>query len=144
MKPRRPNPSFAPAPLTDADIARVLSSEHDGILPSSGFARSVMAAIAHDATAPAPIPFPWKRALPGFAAIAVALALLIAVLVSLAVSASAAPAAAATSSAGALDTAALLPFLHSTQDTSIVLWTAVTIAAFVVSLVFFRRLLATR
>lgn len=142
MKPRRPNPSFAPAPLTDADIDRALSSERDGFLPSSGFASSVMAAIAHEATAPAPIPFPWKRALPGFAAIAVALALLIAVLFSLATSAPAAPAVATT--AGALDNAALLPFLHSTQDTNIVLWTAVTLGASVVSLVFFRRLLAAR
>ncbi|MGC2584640.1 MAG: hypothetical protein WA399_21220, partial [Acidobacteriaceae bacterium] len=92
MKTRRSNPDFAPAPLTDADIARAFSSQRDGILPSSGFAASVMAAIAHDASAPAPIPFPWKRALPGFAAIAVALGLLIATLVSMALSAPAAPA----------------------------------------------------
>lgn len=35
------------------------------ILPSSGFATSVMDAVRHEASAPPPIPFPWKRALPG-------------------------------------------------------------------------------
>jgi hypothetical protein len=36
-----------------------------GIVPSSGFASSVMEAVRRDAEAPPPIPFPWKRALPG-------------------------------------------------------------------------------
>ncbi len=145
MKTRRPNSSYIPVPLTDADIARALASDHDHILPSSGFSASVMAAIAHDAGAPAPIPFPWKRALPGIAAIGVALALLIATLVSMFASApSAAPAQAGPAEVSAIDSAALLPFLHSTQGTNIVLWTAVTIGACVVSLVYFRRLLASR
>jgi hypothetical protein len=141
MTPRA-NSKFMPPPLTEADFARALGAERDGIAPSSGFAASVMAAIAHDTSAPAPIPFPWKRAIPGMAAIAVALALLIAILVSMVLSAPAA--AAATAPASAVDTAALLPFLHSSQSTNIVLWTAVTIGACVVSLVYFRRLLATR
>jgi hypothetical protein len=46
------------------DIDRVLASE-DSIVPSSGFAASVMEAVRRDAEAPPPIPFPWKRALPG-------------------------------------------------------------------------------
>lgn len=142
MKPRRPSPNFAPAPLTDADIDRAFGFERDHILPSSGFAASVMAAIAHETSAPAPIPFPWKRALPGFAAIVVVLALFIAVLVSMFLSAPAAAAAPVQTSV--LDSAALLPFLHSTQSTNVVLWTAVTVGALIVSLVFFRRLLATR
>lgn len=142
MKTPRANSKFTPPPLTDADIARALAPRHDNILPSSGFAASVMSAIAHDAGAPAPIPFPWKRAVPGFAAIAVALALLIAILVSMVASAPAAPA--ATVQAGAVDTAALMPFIHSTQSTNIVLWTAVTLGACIVSLVYFRRLLSTR
>lgn len=141
MKTRRSNPSFTP--LTDADIARALASEHEHLVPSSGFAASVMAAIAHEASAPAPIPFPWKRALPGFAAVTVALALLLGVLVSMVLSAPAAPAAAPAAQSSALDSAALLPFLHSTQSTNIVLWTAVTLGAFIVSLVFFRRLLSS-
>jgi hypothetical protein len=142
MKSRRPNPNFAPAPLTDADLDRALASAHDGILPFSGFTASVMAAIAHDASAPAPIPFPWKRALPGFVAIVVALALLIAVLVSMFLSAPSAPV--VTEQTSALDSAALLPFLHSSQSTNIVLWIAITVGACVVSLVYFRRLLASR
>jgi hypothetical protein len=140
MKPR-PSPNFTPAPLTDADFTRAFASPRDSILPSSGFAASVMAAIAHESVAPAPIPFPWKRALPGMVAIAVALALLIATLVSMFLSAPAAPPAA--TQVGALDSAALLPFLHSTQSMNIVVWTAVTIGAFIVSLVYIRRLLAT-
>jgi hypothetical protein len=43
--------------------------EQDSLLPSSGFAVSVMDAIQQQATAPAPIPFPWKLALPGIAAL---------------------------------------------------------------------------
>lgn len=46
------------------EIDRILSRE-DEILPSSGFAVSVMAAVRSEAAAPLPIPFPWKRALPG-------------------------------------------------------------------------------
>jgi len=63
--------------LTDSDIDRVLATANDCILPSSGFAGEVMSAILHDASAPAPIPFPWKRALPGLAGIVVAAALLL-------------------------------------------------------------------
>ena len=43
-------------------------SREDEILPSSGFAASVMDAVRREAAAPPPIPFPWKRALPGLAA----------------------------------------------------------------------------
>ena len=48
----------------EAEINSILSRE-DEILPSSGFATSVMDAVRREATAPPPIPFPWKRALPG-------------------------------------------------------------------------------
>jgi hypothetical protein len=46
------------------EIDRMLSREEE-ILPSSGFAASVMDAVRREAAAPAPIGFPWKRALPG-------------------------------------------------------------------------------
>ena len=46
------------------EIDRILSRE-DEVLPSSGFAVSVMDAVRREAAAPPPIPFPWKRALPG-------------------------------------------------------------------------------
>jgi hypothetical protein len=49
-------------------------SSIDHLIPSSGFAHSVMDAVHQQATAPPPIPFPWKRLLP--AAIALLCALL--------------------------------------------------------------------
>jgi hypothetical protein len=48
----------------DGDIDRVLLQE-ETVLPSSGFAGSVMDAVRREAAAPSPIPFPWKWALPG-------------------------------------------------------------------------------
>lgn len=51
--------------MRDPDLDRILSKEEE-ILPSSGFAASVMEAVQREAAAPPPIPFPWKRALPGF------------------------------------------------------------------------------
>ena len=50
--------------MIDDDIDRVLASD-DSIVPSSGFAASVMEAVRRDADVPPPIPFPWKRVLPG-------------------------------------------------------------------------------
>ena len=50
--------------MTNDDIDLVLSSE-DTIVPSSGFAASVMDTLRREVEAPPPIPFPWKRALPG-------------------------------------------------------------------------------
>jgi hypothetical protein len=35
------------------------------MLPSSGFLSSVMERIEQEAAAPPPVPFPWKRAVPG-------------------------------------------------------------------------------
>jgi hypothetical protein len=50
--------------ISKDEIDRILSRE-DEILPSSGFAVSVMDVVRREAAAPPPIPFPWKRALPG-------------------------------------------------------------------------------
>jgi hypothetical protein len=58
------------------EIERVLSRE-EGILPSSGFAASVMDAVRREAAAPPPIPFPWKRALPGLVVAALMLLLVL-------------------------------------------------------------------
>jgi hypothetical protein len=60
--------------MKNEDIDHILSRD-DEILPSSGFAVSVMDAVRREAVAPPPIPFPWKRALPGVAAGAVVLLL---------------------------------------------------------------------
>lgn len=67
--------------LTDAQLDFALSAETDSIYPSSGFTESVMAAVGRDNPAPAPIPFPWRRAIPGIAAAVAALCLLAAALI---------------------------------------------------------------
>ena len=58
--------------MTDHELNRALSAVPD-LVPSSGFALSVMDAV-REAAMPAPIPLPWKRLLPGLAAWAIALA----------------------------------------------------------------------
>ena len=60
----------------DGELDRILLETE--IQPSSGFTASVMAAVRNEAVAPPPIPFPWKRALPG---LLVAASMLIAVVV---------------------------------------------------------------
>jgi len=62
--------------MNDEEVDRILSGE-GGIVPSSGFAAGVMDAVRREAAAPPPIPFPWKRALPGLAAWGVALVSLV-------------------------------------------------------------------
>jgi hypothetical protein len=45
-------------------IDRILATEQE-LIPSSGFLASVMERVQDEARTPAPIPFPWKRAIPG-------------------------------------------------------------------------------
>jgi hypothetical protein len=47
-----------------SSINRILASE-DEIVPSSGFLAGVMESLREEASTPPPIPFPWKRAIPG-------------------------------------------------------------------------------
>jgi hypothetical protein len=47
---------------TADSVDRILSSEEQ-ILPSSGFLTAVMERVEEESRVPAPIPFPWKRAL---------------------------------------------------------------------------------
>lgn len=58
--------------MRDVELDGILSGER-AIVPSSGFAASVMEKVRREAAAPPPIPFPWKRALPGMAACAAVL-----------------------------------------------------------------------
>jgi hypothetical protein len=58
------------------ELNRILSRE-DEILPSSGFAVSVMEAVRREASAPPPIPFPWERAMAGLVVGGLALALVL-------------------------------------------------------------------
>lgn len=50
------------------DIARILANE-ETITPSPRFLASVMRAVEQEAASPAPLAFPWARALPGFLAV---------------------------------------------------------------------------
>jgi hypothetical protein len=50
--------------MNDEMLDRILASEEE-LIPSSGFAASLMERIREEAAAPPPIPFPWKRAVPG-------------------------------------------------------------------------------
>jgi hypothetical protein len=47
----------------------ILATEEE-LVPSSGFVDAVMEKVQEEARVPAPIPFPWKRALPGLVLIA--------------------------------------------------------------------------
>jgi len=67
--------------VSNDDIDRVLSNE-DSIVPSSGFAASVMEAVQREAETLPPIPFPWKRALPGLVSCVGALIILLVVIFS--------------------------------------------------------------
>ena len=51
--------------MTDERIDAILGEEEE-LVPSSGFLASVMERVREEAAAPPPIPFPWKRAVPGF------------------------------------------------------------------------------
>lgn len=58
------------------ELDRILLEE-DALLPSSGFALSVMDAIEEQARQPQAIPFPWKQALPGLAAFVIFVVMLV-------------------------------------------------------------------
>lgn len=62
--------------MRDDELDNILANDEE-ILPSSGFSESVMAAIRREHEALPAIPFPWKRAIPGFAALTVGLAALV-------------------------------------------------------------------
>jgi len=49
----------------DAEISHILAAE-DELLPTSGFASEVMERVRQEAAQPAPIPFPWMKAIPVF------------------------------------------------------------------------------
>jgi hypothetical protein len=129
--------------LTDADLDRALNADQDTILPASGFADSVMTAIYHEASAPAPIPFPWRRALPGLAAAILVLLGLIAAVVFVVRSAPAGKPAPASDSS--FLTAQLAPFLHSGSATlPDAFWLVSSLALALACLLVCRRLIFAR
>jgi hypothetical protein len=94
-----------------------------------------MTAVTREATTPAPISFPWKRALPGLvAAGAMAVLLIVAVVVLLRSTPAAAPA-----STVDLQTV-LAPVLH---HATAALWLTVSLLVSVASLLFCRRLVSS-
>jgi hypothetical protein len=131
------NPDPGNPQLTDADFDRALLSDHDAILPSSGFTDFVMAAVTREAAAPAPIAFPWERALPGLVAIAATgVILLVAVVVLL----RSIPAATAGSPSMTMQ-AFPAPILHHASD---VFWLSFCLVVSAASLLFCRRLTSPR
>src|ERR1035437_9943051 len=48
----------------ETEIGHILATEEE-LLPTSGFVVSVMDRVRQEAALPAPLPFPWKRVLPG-------------------------------------------------------------------------------
>jgi hypothetical protein len=50
--------------MTNDRIDEILGTEQE-LIPSSGFLASLMERVREEAVAPPPIPFPWKRAVPG-------------------------------------------------------------------------------
>ena len=61
--------------MRDDELDRILSKE-ETIAPSAGFVASVMVAVRGENARPAPLSFPWKRALPGIAAAILSIVLL--------------------------------------------------------------------
>ena len=59
----RIEPGIEPRIEIDA-IDRILAAEEE-LVPSSGFLAATMERVREEAAAPPPIPFPWKRAVPG-------------------------------------------------------------------------------
>lgn len=51
--------------LIESRIDEILAADEE-LVPSSGFLSAVMERVQEESSAPPPIPFPWKRALPGF------------------------------------------------------------------------------
>ena len=55
--------------IVEIRIDEILATDEE-IVPSSGFLSAVMERVQEEASAPLPIPFPWKRAMPGFVLVA--------------------------------------------------------------------------
>lgn len=55
--------------MKDHELDRIMSD--DDVIPSAGFAMSVMRAVRRETAAPPAIEFPWARALPVFACVAI-------------------------------------------------------------------------
>ena len=95
--------------MTNEDLDRILSRE-DQILPSAGFTALVMESLLSEATAPPPISFPWKRAMPGLVAVGLTLGAVLVGLAAVVRGAWATPPA-------PMETLVIRPLLHATLYT---------------------------
>lgn len=143
----------------DARLDAALRADHDILLPSSGFADSVMAAVRQDqatagprSSAPfpplgfPPLPFPWKRALPGLIAGTAAALLAFATLAALLITSLSQQRHASHSAFSEAVSAwqpALLALLHSAISPDVV-WPLVSLALPLLCLLLVRRLLLAR
>jgi len=59
------NPNKIEISQTDSTAIDNFLANEDELIPSSGFLASVMERVQDESRAPAPIPFPWRRAVPG-------------------------------------------------------------------------------
>jgi hypothetical protein len=65
MNRNRPEPAARVADnVPESALDRILAGEEE-LVPTSGFLAAVMERVEDEAAAPAPLPFPWKRILPG-------------------------------------------------------------------------------
>jgi hypothetical protein len=116
-------------PAKTENLDRILGAEEE-LLPSSGFVASVMDRVRQEAAAPEPIPFPWKRALPGMIVTALGLIWCVVKLVQAGLSDSAAPIVISIHSNGAI--------ASSLSDAG---WTAVALGVSLLSWLLARRLI---
>lgn len=132
--------------ITESDLDTALGSEADSILPSSGFADSVMTAVHREASVPAPIPFPWKRAVPGLVAAGATIALLCALIPSIlhTISFSARRAPAASGSFLVNTVRDLLPAVQISHHATDVVWLVTSVAISLACLALCRRLVSPR
>lgn len=157
--PKLPDPRV---PLADAELNAELDTEldtaldsalgadQDAILPSCGFAGAVMTAVRNEAAAHPPIPFPWRRALPGLALAALLLpGLIIAAVLAVRAIPAAAPQAVPhapgfwQAGLAALAPARLTPLLHSAAAPD-VLWPLFALLLAAACLQLSHRLLSSR
>jgi hypothetical protein len=64
LKPANTQQERAGSSRIDIEIDRILATEEE-VIPSSGFMASVMERVEEESAVTPPIPFPWKRAIPG-------------------------------------------------------------------------------
>lgn len=62
--------------MTESEFDRIMAAD-ENIVPSSGFAESVMDVVRREAAIPKPIPFPWLRAVLGLVALAITMTLIV-------------------------------------------------------------------